>query len=80
MSIGWKYLTVNLLRKTGTTLNDQFATTLELLTEDKQYNYIAYLIADANVTSIKLAGYKGLDRQDLIENYKFGNCSIIKGN
>jgi hypothetical protein len=36
------------------------------------------LLADINVTSIKLAKYKGFDRYDLIENYEFGNCSLIK--
>ena len=36
-------------------LNDQFAKTLELLTPDGKYNYNAYLLADENGVSIKVA-------------------------
>lgn len=39
----------------GLTLNEQFATNLELLTEDGDYNYVAYLLADNNGASIKVA-------------------------
>ncbi len=59
-------------------LNDNFARTLELLTEDGQYNYVAYLMADVNGMSIKLAKYSSLDRVDLIENNEYGYCSLIK--
>ena len=59
-------------------LNDNFARTLELLTKDGQYNYIAYLLADENGNSIKVAKYSGLDRCDLIENNEYGYCSLIK--
>ncbi|GHT15788.1 hypothetical protein AGMMS4956_16550 [Bacteroidia bacterium] len=62
----------------GLQLNDQFAKTLELFTEEKQYNYVAYLLADENIVSIKLAKYRGTDRYDLIENKEYGNCSLIK--
>jgi predicted HTH transcriptional regulator len=54
------------------TLNQQFASNLELLTEDGQYNYVAYLLADVNGTSIKVAKYDGLDRVDLTENNEYG--------
>ena len=60
------------------TLNQQFAANLELLTEDGKYNYVAYLLSDVNVVSIKIAKYAGTNRYDLIENYEFGNCSLIK--
>lgn len=59
-------------------LNSQFAKTLELLTPDGKYNYNAYLLADENGVSIKVARYKGTDKYDLIENEEFGYCSIIK--
>jgi hypothetical protein len=59
-------------------LNSQFAKTLELLTPDGKYNYNAYLLADGNGVSIKVARYKGADKYDLIENEEFGYCSIIK--
>lgn len=62
----------------GLTLNDQFATNLELLTDEGAYNYVAYLLADINGTSIKVAKYRGTDKIDLIENVEFGYCSLIK--
>ncbi len=62
----------------GLALNDQFASSLELLTPEGKYNYIAYLLADENGTSIKVAKYAGTDRVDLIENEEYGYCSLIK--
>ena len=62
----------------GTPLNKQFATNLELLTEEGGFNYVAYLMADENGTSIKLAKYSSLDRVDLIESNEYGYCSLIK--
>ena len=62
----------------GKRLNDNFARTLELLTEDEKYNYVAYLLADENGNSIKVAKYSSLDRCDLIENNEYGYCSLIK--
>ena len=62
----------------GKPLNDNFARTLELLTKDGQYNYVAYLLADENGNSIKVAKYSSLDRCDLIENNEYGYCSLIK--
>jgi len=60
------------------TLNQQFASNLELLTEDGLYNYVAYLLADVNGMSVKVAKYDGLDRVDLMENNEYGYCSLIK--
>ena len=62
----------------GKTLNDQFAKNLELLNEDDNYNYVAYLMADNNNVSVKVAKYSGVNRVDLAENEEFGYCSIIK--
>lgn len=62
----------------GLTLNAQFASNLELLTEEGHYNYVAYLLADTNGTSIKVAKYAGKDKIDLIENVELGYCSLIK--
>ena len=60
-------------------LNDQFATSLELLNEDGSYNYVAYLMADENGMSIKAARYIGLTRVDLAENNEYGYCCLVKG-
>lgn len=62
----------------GLTLNDNFAKNLELLTKDGHYNYVAYLLADNNGVSIKIAKYAGKDKVNLIENEDYGYCSIIK--
>jgi ATP-dependent DNA helicase RecG len=62
----------------GLKLNDKFATNLELLNADGVFNYVAYLLADSNGTSIKVAKYKGNTRVDLIENNEYGYCSLIK--
>lgn len=59
----------------GMELNDRFANSLELYTPDGTYNYIAYLLADENGVSIKVAKYAGNDKVDLIENEEYGYCS-----
>ena len=60
------------------TLNDNFAKNLNLLTDDERYNYVAYLLADENGNSVKLAKYAGIDRYELIENHEYGYCSLLK--
>ena len=62
----------------GITLDGRFAVNLELLTESGEYNYAAYLLADHNSNSIKVAKYAGLDRVDLIESNEYGNCCLVK--
>lgn len=62
----------------GLQLNEQFASTLDLLTADGDYNYVAYLLADENSNSIKVAKYEGKDRNILISNKEFGYCSLLK--
>lgn len=63
----------------GFELNRKFANSLELLTPDGKYNYIAYLLADENGVSIKVAKYAGTTKVDLVENEEYGYCSLIKG-
>ena len=62
----------------GKTLNQQFTSNLELITEEDEYNYVAYLLADINGISLKVAKYNGFDRIELIENNEYGYCSLIK--
>lgn len=61
----------------GLTINDKFLNNLELLTEDGRYNYNAYLLADDNGVSMKVAVYNGVDKYDLIENSENGYHSLI---
>ena len=62
----------------GYDLNDKFLSNLELYTEDNKFNYAAYLLADENGISMKVAKYSGTDKVDLKENAEFGYCSLIK--
>ena len=62
----------------GLSLNGNFAKNLDLLTADGKYNYAAYLLADRNATSIKVAKYSGTDKQNLTEYREYGYCSLIK--
>jgi predicted HTH transcriptional regulator len=62
----------------GLPLNAHFAKNLELLTQDGHYNYAAYLLADQNGNSIKVAKYAGTDRIDLTENEEYGYCCLVK--
>jgi len=55
-----------------------FKRSLELLTEDGKDNYVAYLLADENAVSIKVAKYAGTDKVNLIENAEYGYCCLIK--
>ena len=60
------------------TLNKQFRKNLELVTEDGSLNYAAYLLADENNISIKVAKYIGVNRVELSESNEYGYCSLVK--
>lgn len=62
----------------GFDVGDNFEKQLEFFTKDGKYNYVAYLLADNNRVSIKVAKYAGEDVDELMENYEFGDCSLIK--
>lgn len=63
----------------GFEINDAFLRNLDLYTpEGGQFNYAAYLLADSNSISIKVAKYAGTDKCDLIENEEYGYCSLLK--
>jgi len=61
----------------GLRLNDNYLRTLELLTDDGQLNYAAYLLADENGNSMKFAKYAGPDRYDLVSNNEYGYCCLL---
>ena len=62
----------------GKPLNERFRESLELLTPDGKYNVVAYLLADENNVSVKVAKYAGTDKIDLVENEEYGFCSILR--
>lgn len=59
-------------------INDAFLSNLDLYTPDHQLNYAAWLLADQNNVSIKVAKYAGEDKCELIENEELGFCSLVK--
>ncbi len=65
-------------QENGYSINDNFLENLDLYTENGKLNYVAYLLADTNSLSLKVAKYLGTDKQDLIENEEYGYCSLIK--
>jgi len=62
----------------GLTLNNRFMESLDLLTDSGEPNYVAYLLADENSMSVKVAKYAGIDRDILIANNEYGFCSLLK--
>ncbi len=62
----------------GFDVGENFEKQLGFYTRDGKYNYVAYLLADENNSSIKVAKYVGDDVDELMENYEFGYCSLIK--
>lgn len=63
----------------GFEINDAFLHNLDLyVPESERFNYAAYLLADTNSISIKVAKYAGTDKCDLIENEEYGYCSLLK--
>ena len=62
----------------GFEIEDNFEQQLDLFTNGGKYNYLAYLLADNNKISIKVAKYATNDVDELMENYEFGDCSLIK--
>ena len=62
----------------GKRLNENFAKNLDLLTQDGKYNLNAFLLADQNSTTIKVAKFAGINKTQLVENEDYGYCSLIK--
>ena len=62
----------------GNAITNNFIRNLELVMDNGKFNYNGYLLADENGMSIKVARYAGSNKVDLLENYEFGYCSLIK--
>jgi predicted HTH transcriptional regulator len=56
---------------------EQFLESLDLRQSSGEYNYAAYLLADENGVSIKVAVYNGTDKVDLLETREYGNRCLI---
>jgi predicted HTH transcriptional regulator len=55
----------------------QFIESLELRQSNGDFNYTAFLLADENTVSIKVAAYAGTDKVDLLETREYGNRCLI---
>jgi len=62
----------------GILLNQHFAKTLDLTTPDGKYNQLAYLFADTNRISVRVAKWWGTDKMRLRENEEYGDSSLVK--
>ena len=56
---------------------ERFIESLDLRQSDDKYNFAAYMLADENGVSIKVAVYAGIDKVDLIETREYGNRCLI---
>lgn len=56
---------------------EQFIESLDLKQSNGEYNYAAYLLADENNVSVKVAAYAGRNKVDLLETREYGNRCII---
>jgi len=52
---------------------EQFIESLDLRQSSGEFNYAAYLLADENGVSVKIAVYAGTDKVDLMETREYGN-------
>jgi predicted HTH transcriptional regulator len=59
------------------TLNNHFADNLNFLTADKKYNELAYMFADENMVSIRLAKWAGKDKFNLLQNEEYGDQCLL---
>lgn len=75
--LSFNYLKGQYLEK-GFEVEDNFLIQLELYTEDREFNYLAYLLSDQNALQFQYARYSGDDVFDLAEHRDFGNQSILK--
>jgi predicted HTH transcriptional regulator len=56
---------------------EQFIESLDLRQSGGEFNYAAYLLADENSASVKVAVYAGTDKVDLLETREYGNRCLI---
>ena len=75
-TLGFKQLSIYYEEK-NLAPTEQFIESLDLRQSSGDYNYAAYLLADENNVSIKIAAYAGTTKVDLIETREYGNRCLI---
>ena len=56
---------------------EQFVESLDMRLSGGEFNYVAYLFADENGVSVKVAVYAGVDKVDLVETREYGYCCLL---
>ncbi|MDR1064930.1 MAG: putative DNA binding domain-containing protein [Oscillospiraceae bacterium] len=74
--LAFKQLCIYYAEKTREPI-DRLAEILELRRPEGEYSYAAYLLADENAASVKLAVYAGTDKSELLETRELGNRCLI---
>jgi predicted HTH transcriptional regulator len=75
-SLSFKQLAIYYEEK-SLTPTERFLESLDLRQSSGEYNYAAYLLADENGNSVKIAAYAGSDKVDLLETREYGNRCLI---
>jgi len=58
--------------------NDHFLENLDFYTDSGKFNYLAYLMADTNGISIKIAQYADTDKIVILQKTECGHCSLVR--
>lgn len=57
---------------------ETFLNDLGFYTPHHRFNYTAYLMADVNGNSMKVARFRGTNKIDILERNEFGHCCLIR--
>lgn len=69
-----------LLNENGYSVNEnKFLEIYNLLTIDKKFNLLSWLVSDDNITPLIVSIFDGIDKSNFIERKDFGNCSLLLG-
>ncbi len=60
------------------TSGDHFFRNLGMYTSDGRFNYFAMLLSDQNDVTMKVAQFRGTDKNEIITSKEFGYCCILK--
>ena len=77
MSCGHSNSFLHTIQERNLEPTEQFLESLELRQSSGDYNYAAYLLADENGVSVKIAVYAGTSKVDLLETREYGNRCLI---
>ena len=77
-NLSFRQLKIFYEEKGYSTDNENLLQNLDFYTEDGKFNYAAYLMADNNGISVKMARYAGNNKVTILKKTECGNCSLVK--